>query len=152
MNKQNITELLPHRGKMLLIDRIIRWGREKDGNPPFVHTETAITEKNVFFDAELGGVPSFTGFELMAQSAAALSRLLAPSDEPPSLGVIASVSKLSAPLPVFPKGRTVRTEVTQDFAAGGTVMLSGRCIVIFADGTEQCAVQARLTAVRGNIL
>ena len=150
MNSPDITELIPHRGSMLLIDRIIRWGNAADGTPPFLYAESDITTQHVFFDTELGGVPSFIGFEFMAQSAAALGRLLAPSDVPPALGMIAGVSKLDSPLPLFPPCCTVRTEVTQDFSDGGTVLFSGACIVIAADGTEQCAVQATLTAVREN--
>ena len=54
-------DLLPHSGRMILIDRIIACDEHR------VHTEVTITAQHLFAD-ENAQVPSYVGLEIMAQS------------------------------------------------------------------------------------
>lgn len=59
-----IEELAPHRGSMLLIDRVIHFDEYS------IQCETIIRSQNIFF-APGAGAPSYVGLELMAQTISA---------------------------------------------------------------------------------
>jgi predicted hotdog family 3-hydroxylacyl-ACP dehydratase len=54
--------LLPHRAPMILLDRVLDYGDD------FSSAELHIHPDNLFFDAELDGVPAWVGIEYMAQT------------------------------------------------------------------------------------
>jgi predicted hotdog family 3-hydroxylacyl-ACP dehydratase len=90
--------LVPHKGKMLLLSRIIEYDLEKRT----LKSEYDIEPSCIFYDADLGGVPSWVGFEFMAQSISALSGFAARTKgEPPKVGVIMSVTNIEFFCPVI---------------------------------------------------
>lgn len=112
---EDLLPLLPHRGKLFLLSRVIA----HDIGQNSITTESDITRSCIFYDEELGGVPVWAGFEFMAQSIAALTsirhiRLELP---PPPPGVILSVSGFNATQAVLPLGSTVQTTVHEDYRA-----------------------------------
>ena len=111
----DLLPLLPHRGKLFLLSRVIA----HDIGQNSITTESDITRDCIFYDEELEGVPVWAGFEFMAQSIAALTsirhiRLELP---PPPPGVILSVSGFNATQAVLPPGCTVQTTVREDYRA-----------------------------------
>jgi predicted hotdog family 3-hydroxylacyl-ACP dehydratase len=63
----SVAELVPHSGKMSLLSSIVDYGED------WLQAEVVITRDSTFADAE--GVPSWIGFEYMAQTIAAYSGL-----------------------------------------------------------------------------
>ncbi|HEX5755315.1 MAG TPA: hypothetical protein VFY12_03070 [Arenimonas sp.] len=63
MTTESIAPLVPHRGEMLWLQRVLASGAD------FVHAEALIGHEHPF--AEDAGVPAWTGIEFMAQAIAA---------------------------------------------------------------------------------
>lgn len=61
-NTFDLEILLPHRAPMILLSRAV------DYSDDFAQAEVLITEQSAFFDAALGGVPTWVGMEYMAQN------------------------------------------------------------------------------------
>jgi predicted hotdog family 3-hydroxylacyl-ACP dehydratase len=90
--------LIPHKGKMLLLSRIIEYDLEKRT----LISEYDITRSCLFYDTGLDGVPSWVSFEFMAQSVSCLSGLTGRViGREPQIGVILSVSGLELTSPVI---------------------------------------------------
>ncbi|MCM1321295.1 MAG: hypothetical protein NC041_00835 [Bacteroides sp.] len=132
-----IANLVPHKGKMLLLNRIVFF----DTKEGLLVSESDISADWLFYDAALSGVPSWVSFELMAQSIAALNGIaerektarasacgsppafgtdafcsapdfLSRSDMiKPKTGFIVSISAMHFSVPVLTVGSAVRTEV-----------------------------------------
>ena len=58
----DLETLLPHRAPLLLLSKVV------DYDDNFAEALVHITPDSPFFDAELGGVPSWVGMEYMAQT------------------------------------------------------------------------------------
>ena len=58
----DLETLLPHRAPMLLLSEVVNY------DETFASARIYITTDSAFFDAELGGVPSWVGMEYMAQT------------------------------------------------------------------------------------
>jgi predicted hotdog family 3-hydroxylacyl-ACP dehydratase len=83
--------LIPHRGKMLLLSRIVAHDTEKRT----LRAEYDIQASCPFFDVSLSAVPTYVAFELIAQSIGALSGIYAQErGAAVRPGVILSVSNL----------------------------------------------------------
>lgn len=136
-SKECISNLVPHKGKMLLLNRIVFF----DTKEGLLVSESDISSDWLFYDAAFSGVPSWISFELMAQSIAALNsiadrekmlcnaahKLTPPFDIDascskinylscgdmikPKTGFIVSISAMHFPVPVLTVGSAVRTEV-----------------------------------------
>ena len=65
---EKLISLVPHRGKMFLLSRVTSYDVRKNS----IVAEYDITESCILYDDELGGVPTWAGFEMMAQSISAL--------------------------------------------------------------------------------
>lgn len=90
--RESVSELVPHKGKMLLLDRVQSYSIET----VTITTEIDISRDSFFYEEELGGVPAWVAFEYMAQSISALSGIYGRSKgEKPKVGFIMSVSGLS---------------------------------------------------------
>ncbi len=104
IEKNELINLLPHKGRMFLLDRAVDVNFEEYS----IKTQVNVTEQSMFFDKALGGTPSYVTFEYMAQSISALSGI----DNrrrglPPKVGVILSVSDFKTTVPVIKAGTTV---------------------------------------------
>lgn len=107
---------LPHRGKMLLISRVLSYDVARHS----VITEYDVGPECIFFDESAGGVPSWAGFEMMAQSISIISsleRFYNGTLEQAKPGVILSVNGFSAAerlLPAVAVQIAVREDLRQD--------------------------------------
>lgn len=125
-SKDLVSELVPHKGKMFLLDRI----RDYDLNERSITTEIDITRDNLFYEEELGGVPVWVAFEYMAQSVSALSGIYGRSkNEKPKTGFILSVNGFKADVPVFKQGKTVVVNVQEKIRVDQAVTFDGVAMV-----------------------
>jgi predicted hotdog family 3-hydroxylacyl-ACP dehydratase len=85
---------------MLLLDRITEYDSEGS-----IRTEFDITEDCLFYNPEIKGVPSWAGFEFMAQTISAFSGLRGRiTGIKPKIGFILSVPLMRMYIPVFKTG------------------------------------------------
>jgi len=125
-SKDLVSELVPHKGKMFLLDRI----RDYDLNEKSITTEIDITRDNLFYEEELGGVPVWVAFEYMAQSVSALSGIYGRAKgEKPKTGFILSVNGFKADVPVFKQGKTVVVNVQEKIRVDQAVTFDGVAMV-----------------------
>jgi len=137
--KESVSELVPHKGKMFLLDRV----RDYDLKENSITTEIDITRDNLFYEDELGGVPVWVAFEYMAQSVSALSGLHGRAKgEKPKNGFIMSVSGFKADVPVFKVGEKVVVNVIENIRMDNAVTFEGSATV---NGT--LAVTSKLNTV-----
>lgn len=103
---------LPHKEKMFLLTRVIAW----DTTARTITSEYEITSDCIFYEKERGGIPSWVGFELLAQTICALTGIefKAKGLEPPP-GMILSVSNFKAKVPYLLAGTTARMSIIEDF-------------------------------------
>lgn len=118
---------LPHRGAMLLIDRVIATDHDH-----------AVAEVDVPLDGLFvrnGVVPSWIGIEYMAQTIAAWAggRAMA-SGEPPAVGYLLGTRRYEAH--------------GGDFAAGASLRISVRCLLATSSGIGQFDCTIEDTAAR----
>ena len=110
IEKEELIKLLPHKGKMFLLERAV----EVDCDVYSICTQVDVSEHSMFYDEALGGIPSYVTFEYMAQSISALSGIAnSRKGLPPKVGVILSISDFKTAVPVLRKGETVTVDVRQ---------------------------------------
>jgi predicted hotdog family 3-hydroxylacyl-ACP dehydratase len=108
IENEELAALMPHRGKMYLISRIV----EYDINARSLRSEHDIVNTCLFYDPGLDGVPSYMCFEFMAQAVSALSGLTGKIlGKPPMMGFILSVSSLEIKVPLFRPGDIIKIEI-----------------------------------------
>ena len=149
IEKNELINLLPHKGRMFLLDRAVAVDFEKYS----IKTQVDVTEQSMFYDETLGGIPSYVTFEYMAQSISALSGI----DNrrrglPPKVGVILSVSDFKTAVPVLKAGTTVTVlDIQQDIVdkvfsfsctayIGDTPVSSGKLTVMEVDDLKELGI------------
>lgn len=114
---EELTSLIPHRGKMILLSRI----RSHDTVRNQIVSEYDVTEDCILYDENLGGVPVWAGFEMMAQSISALStiqQLSSGGADTPAPGVILSVSGFESTVASVSAGKTVELRICEGYRDG----------------------------------
>ena len=107
LNAEQIQQLLPHRGDMLLVERVVEW--EKDQR---IVAELSITEKAFWVAGHFPEEPLMPGVliaESIAQSAALLVLMGAPGSAGSSMYLV-GLDRYRVRRPVVP-GETLRLEV-----------------------------------------
>ncbi|MEJ0058666.1 MAG: hypothetical protein WDM79_03320 [Terricaulis sp.] len=121
-------DLVPHKGEMCLIDRIV--GEEGET----VRAEVTIRPDHLFFK-QGHGVPAYVGFELMAQTISAYDGLRRRrSGKPPAIGFLLGCRRYAASRPFFREGETLAIEVTSLLGEDG--MASFQCRITDAGGDD----------------
>ncbi len=137
--KELVSELVPHKGKMFLLDRVQSYSIEN----VCITTEIDVTRNNLFYEEDLGGIPAWVAFEYMAQSISALSGIYGRTKgEKPKVGFIMSVSSFKADIPVFKEGETVIVSVHETVRMDKAVTFDG-----VAKIGDKIAVTATLNTV-----
>lgn len=99
----DIEQVVPHRGVMCLVDRLLSWDTEH------VAVEVRVPADALFGDAS--GVPAWVGVEYMAQAIAAWAGCRArDAGREPSIGFLLGTRRYTAAVPVFTAGSTLRVE------------------------------------------
>jgi predicted hotdog family 3-hydroxylacyl-ACP dehydratase len=123
-----IEELVPHADGMLLIDRVVAVEGE------LVRSETTIRADNIFFQRGRG-VPSYVGFEFMAQTISAYDGLKRRANgKKPAIGLLLGCRKYSVARPFFVKGE--RLTVESNSLLGEEGMASFECRILDEAGAE----------------
>lgn len=121
--KESIMTVVPHSGKMSLLDRVV----EYDFQNLNVTTEVDITPESMFFEKDINGIPVWVGFEYMAQSISALSGIYGKTkNENPKVGFIMSVNSFKGEIPFFPAGSVARMHVQQTMRMDKVVTFDGK--------------------------
>jgi len=101
----DLNSIMVHKGKMLLLNRVIDYNSKEQS----IRAESDITEQCIFYDPALGGVPSWVGFEFIAQAIAALSGIKdMERGIKPKIGFILSVPSMKIMIPLFKLGSTIK--------------------------------------------
>ncbi len=125
-----IDEVLPHKGQMQLLHRLLEWSEEA------VAAEVVVPAHGLF--ACEGGMPAWVGVEYMAQAVAAWAGYRARlGGRPPSIGFLLGTRRYSCDRAVFPAGARLRVEARCELLGeNGLGMFACRIVV---DGQEWAA-------------
>jgi predicted hotdog family 3-hydroxylacyl-ACP dehydratase len=100
----DMTEVLPHEGRMLLLDEML------DAGPEHVTCGVTITRDTMFCDG-VNGVPSWVGLEYMAQTVCTYSGIdEARAGQRPSIGLLLGSRRYKAEAPYFAIGAKLRVQ------------------------------------------
>lgn len=131
-NLRPIDAYVPHRGAMLLVDRLVEAG------PQHAVAEVTVPGDGLFVHD--GRMPGWVGLEYMAQTISAWSghRHVA-ADGAPRLGMLLGSRRYESRVADFAAGTLLRIEVQQEFVAdNGLGMFACR---ILQDGEEVAAAR-----------
>jgi predicted hotdog family 3-hydroxylacyl-ACP dehydratase len=119
-----IEELLPHRGTMLLLDRVLECSAHS------ASAEYAPRSDAWYADAN-GDMPSWIGIELMAQTVAVHAGLIKRREGvAPKQGALLGTRRYASIRPAFAASRALRIEAT----------------LIYSDGSGFCAYECGIAA------
>jgi predicted hotdog family 3-hydroxylacyl-ACP dehydratase len=108
---EELSSLLPHKGKMVLLSRVKAYNKES----PSLSAEYDVGPDCLFFDPAIKGIPSWVGVECMAQGISALSGIFNRDEgRQPQPGFILSVSNLELSVPFLRSGTVLRIHVQED--------------------------------------
>lgn len=111
IEREELSTLVPHKGKMFIIDRIT----DADAQNWKIESETTITENFMFYEKSVDGAPNYALFEVAAQTVSALTGLYARENNlKPNMGFILSVSNLSFDIDVIKTGTTVKVSAIRE--------------------------------------
>ena len=104
IEKDELLSIIPHRGRMLLLSKVIDYDLEVRR----IEAEYHITEDCIFYDSAAMGVPAWVGFEFLAQAFCALCGIRdREMGVPPKKGFVLAVTKLQTGLPFFKTGSII---------------------------------------------
>ena len=111
IEQEELQTLIPHKGKMLLLNRVIDYNIEHS-----LRAEYNITENCIFYDPVLDGVPVWVGFEFIAQAISALTGIRKrEKGEKPKVGFILSIPSMRMEIPFFKNGSLVEVRVKESY-------------------------------------
>jgi len=110
IEKEELRTLIPHAGKMLLLDRIIDYDIEHS-----IRAEYNITENCIFYDHVQDGVPAWVGFEFIAQAIAALTGIRKRArGEKPKIGFILSIPFMRMEIPFYKNNSLIEVRAKEN--------------------------------------
>lgn len=137
-----LIELLPHKSKMFLLSRVT----QHDVKAHTITSEYDITSGCIFYEDEADGVPSWAGFEFMAQGISALTGITNKElGRRPRPGFILSVSKFNARVPYLKNGTTIMMKIAEDYRSDMTY--SYNCTLYASRTDSEPAVTATITVM-----
>ena len=108
VQKDELINLLPHKGKMFLLDHLVA----HDTVGRSLESISYVTKDHIFYDETLDGIPSHVAFELIAQSISALSGVTGcERGEPAKPGFLLSLQNYKATAPVFKNGSEIHVAI-----------------------------------------
>jgi len=131
IEKEELQTLIPHQGKMLLLSRVIEYDIEHG-----IRAEYDITRNCLFYDPVTDGVPTWAGFECMAQAVSVLSGIKSrEKGEKPKLGFLLSVPSMRITIPLLKPGSSVEVRVQEVdctemiYTFEGTALVEGKKVM-----------------------
>jgi len=142
IGKDELQTLMPHRGKMLLLSKVNSY----DYKEMCICAEYHVTHDCVFFDPAIGGVPSWAGFEFIAQAISVLTGIRNRElGIKPRIGFILSIPSMKMEIPLFKAGSCVELRVKQKDATGLIYTFTGEA---FLEGKK--AIEGKLMVMEIN--
>lgn len=142
IERDTLIELLPHKGKMFLLSRVVEW----DIKARTITSEYDITSGCIFYEKAADGVPIWAGFELMAQGISALTGITNREiGRRPRPGFILSVRDFSARVKWLKNNTTVVMKIKEDYKADQTYSYS--CALYASRGDAESAATACITVM-----
>lgn len=127
---------LPHKDKMFLLSRVL----QHDIYNHTITTEFDVKDSCIFYEEGLQGVPSWAGFEFLAQSISALTGVSNTIiGRRPLPGMILSVVDFKASVESFKKDTTIRMSIQEDFRDDDTHTYCYICS-LFSPSTDKTPV------------
>jgi len=117
IEKEELMNMIPHKGKMFLLSRVVQYDVEK----LTITLQSDIRSDNIFYDEKLNGIPSWSTFEIMAQGVAALSfikKTVRGDSEKCNPGVVLSISHFNTRVSSFEAGTTIQIKISEDVSSG----------------------------------
>lgn len=122
----DIEQVIPHRGAMLLVDRLAHWDEET------VAVELTVPDDSPFHVD--GGVPAYVGVEYMAQAVACWAGCQARGrGEPPPIGFLLGTRRYECVVPLFSSGLHLRVEARREILGENGLGVFA-CRILSADG------------------
>jgi len=106
----DLSKVLPHAKPMILIDDIL----EVDLANKYIKTCFTVTDKNIFFDKKINGIPSLCGVEFMAQTIGCYA-FYAKKMEEPKIGFLLGTRLFNNTIEVFNNGETYTVKATESY-------------------------------------
>lgn len=144
IEKEQLLGCLPHKDEMFLLTRVTAWDVEKRT----ITSEYEITKDCIFYEEERDGIPSWVGFELLAQTICALTGIeyTAQGKEPPP-GMILSVSNFKASVPYLSTGTTCVMDIKEDFCDKEAMTYCYVCNLFENKGDSSPCISAKITVM-----
>lgn len=145
IEKDELINLLPHKGKMFLLSRVTSYDIENFS----ITVETDVTEDFIFYEEELGGIPNWSTFEVMAQGISALTGIYDRIHNIESkAGCIVSVSAFKSDTDVFKVGTTVKATAIEEYRDEESGIYRYNCAVYVSPSSQDAAVTATVTVMK----
>ena len=144
LDHDDLELMLPHRGKMFLLSR----STAHDTDNHTLTAETDITPDCIFYEEEFGGVPTWAGFELMAQGISALTGITNKiKGRTPLPGMILSVVDFKASVGFLKKDTTCQMKIAEDYRDEETNTYRYLCSLYSNVGDAEPAATAKITVM-----
>ena len=135
---------LPHKGKMFLLSRVTEHDIEK-------HTitgESDLTENCIFYEKDVNGVPSWAGFEFMAQCISALTGISnVMKGRQPLPGFILSVMDFKSNVDFLENNTTIVMKVREDFRDDENHIYRYICELYAHKGDEKPSITTKVSVM-----
>lgn len=142
IEREDLIELLPHKGKMFLLTRVT----EHNVAEHTITSEYDITSDCIFYEAEADGVPTWVGFEFMAQGISALTGITNREiGRKPRPGFILSVREFKASQGYLKNNTTIMMKIKEDYRSDKTY--SYNCALFANRGDSEAAASATITVM-----
>jgi predicted hotdog family 3-hydroxylacyl-ACP dehydratase len=132
IEKDELRTLIPHRGKMLLLTRVNDYSIKE----MYLCAEYCVAPDCIFFDPVIGGIPSWAGFEFMAQAISVFSGIRNRElGIKPRIGFILSIPSMKIEIPFFKPGSRIDLRVKQHdttdmiFTFDGEAFIEGKKVI-----------------------
>lgn len=144
IDRDELINYLPHKGKMFLLTRVT----QHDVNNHTITTEYDITKDCIFYEQEFDGVPTWAGFELMAQGISALTGITNKiKGRLPLPGMILSVVDFKASVGFLKNNSTCQMKIAEDYRDEETHTYRYLCSLFEKSGDENPVVTAKITVM-----
>ncbi len=142
IEKEELSKLIPQKRKMFLLDHITAWNLD-DWT---LESETPLSRDFMFYDSVSQSIPTWSCFELIAQSIAALTSIDCQlNGKALNMGMILSVSSMHFSLPALKPGQTAKVFVKRESEVDTIYSFAGS---VFVDGVE--AASGKLTVMEAD--
>ncbi len=144
IDHDELINLLPHKGKMFLLSRVT----QHDVTEHSITSEYDITPDCIFYEEEADGVPSWAGFEFLAQGISALTGITNRiKGREPLPGFILSVVDFRASVGYLKNQTTIVMKIKEDYREEDTRVYRYLCALYASKDDAEPAVTAKITVM-----